>query len=103
MTSRANGRGHQRERRKHSGTFLSGNVATLRRVNRRRINGRGRAGAAGPEIGGAAKVNLLGAFTAVLLLCTATAYGRELRVCADPKPSPFSNDKGEGFETRSPN
>ncbi len=35
-----------------------------------------------------------------LLLCCAPAFGRELRVCADPNNLPFSNRAGEGFENK---
>ena len=35
-----------------------------------------------------------------LLLTTAPASARELRVCADPNNLPFSNSAGEGFENR---
>jgi len=37
---------------------------------------------------------------AALLLGTASAEARELRVCADPNNLPFSNASGEGFENR---
>ncbi|TPJ74696.1 MULTISPECIES: substrate-binding domain-containing protein [unclassified Mesorhizobium] len=36
----------------------------------------------------------------VLLLLSATAGARELRVCADPNNLPFSNAAGQGFENR---
>jgi mxaJ protein len=35
-----------------------------------------------------------------LVLAGAPAYGRELRVCADPNNLPFSNAKREGFENK---
>src|ERR1051326_2930823 len=39
-------------------------------------------------------------FLSIVLLCSAPASARILRVCADPNNLPFSNKAGEGFENR---
>ncbi|HJU11764.1 MAG TPA: hypothetical protein VJ728_12850, partial [Candidatus Binataceae bacterium] len=35
-----------------------------------------------------------------LLICSAAAFAKDLRVCADPDYLPFSNSAGEGFENK---